>query len=214
VCDSVGLNPLTRPFEYLTLQGKTVLYARKDCTDQLRSLRRVSLSIAARERVDDVYIVTARATSIDGRVDESIGAVTIGNLKGDALCNAIMKAETKAKRRVTLSICGLGLLDESEIETVPQATPFVEMQTSGLLSGKPDHPEENENALDPREEIRAIQKRVGWSNAALFTAISNRFDVGDAMTLSGAIAALGDDEVSQVIDLLSLAEEKKKGKAA
>ena len=32
-----------------------------------------------------------------------------------------MKAETKAKRRATLSICGLGLLDESEVETIPGA---------------------------------------------------------------------------------------------
>ena len=30
-----------------------------------------------------------------------------------------MKAETKSKRRVTLSICGLGFLDESEIDTIP-----------------------------------------------------------------------------------------------
>jgi hypothetical protein len=29
-----------------------------------------------------------------------------------------MKAETKAKRRVTLSICGLGFLDETEVETL------------------------------------------------------------------------------------------------
>jgi hypothetical protein len=36
-----------------------------------------------------------------------------------------MKAETKAKRRVTLSICGLGLLDETEIETIPGAAPAV-----------------------------------------------------------------------------------------
>ena len=28
-----------------------------------------------------------------------------------------MKCETKAKRRVTLSICGLGMLDETEVET-------------------------------------------------------------------------------------------------
>ena len=28
VCESVGLNPLTRPFDYLVLQGKTTLYAR------------------------------------------------------------------------------------------------------------------------------------------------------------------------------------------
>jgi hypothetical protein len=32
-----------------------------------------------------------------------------------------MKAITKSKRRVTLSICGLGMLDESEIETIPQS---------------------------------------------------------------------------------------------
>jgi hypothetical protein len=29
-----------------------------------------------------------------------------------------MKCETKAKRRVTLSICGLGMLDETELETI------------------------------------------------------------------------------------------------
>jgi len=31
-----------------------------------------------------------------------------------------MKAETKAKRRGTLSICGLGMLDESELETIAE----------------------------------------------------------------------------------------------
>ncbi len=119
VCDSVGLNPLTKPFEYLTLNGKLMLYARKDCTDQLRSIHKISIQIVARETVNDCYVVTARATKPDGRTDESIGAVSISNAKGDALCNAIMKAETKAKRRVTLSMCGLGMLDETEIETIP-----------------------------------------------------------------------------------------------
>ena len=60
VCESLGLNPLTRPFEYLTLNGRLILYARKDCTDQLRSLHDVSVSITARERQEDVFIVTAR----------------------------------------------------------------------------------------------------------------------------------------------------------
>jgi hypothetical protein len=121
VCRSVGLNPLTKPFEYLQLNGKLTLYARKDATDQLRQIHGVSLTIVSREQVGDVYVVTARATTGAGRSDESIGAVSIGNLKGDALANALMKAETKAKRRVTLSICGLGLLDETEVETIPDA---------------------------------------------------------------------------------------------
>jgi hypothetical protein len=44
--------------------------------------------------------------------------VPIANLKGEARANAFMKAETKAKRRVTLSICGLGILDETEIDSI------------------------------------------------------------------------------------------------
>ncbi len=126
MCDSIGLNPSTKPFEYIKLNGKLVLYAVKGCTDQLRSIRRVSISIVAREMIGDVYVVTARATLPDGRTDESTGVVAVGSLKGDNLANALMKAETKAKRRVTLSVCGLGLLDETEVETIPSAQPIRE----------------------------------------------------------------------------------------
>lgn len=122
VCTSLGLNPLTKPFEYITLNGKLTLYAKKDCTDQLRNLYSISVQISDRSKMDDVYLVTAKATNASGRCDESIGAVNIANLRGDALANALMKAETKAKRRATLSLCGLGILDETETETIPQAT--------------------------------------------------------------------------------------------
>lgn len=121
VCDSLGLNPYTRPFMYVTLSGRLTLYATKDATEQLRNLRHVSVSITAREMVQGVYVVTARAALPDGRSDESIGAVPLEGLKGEALANGMMKAETKAKRRVTLSICGLGMVDESEIESIPDA---------------------------------------------------------------------------------------------
>ena len=119
ICESVGLNPLTRPFEYIVLNNKLTLYARKDATEQLRRRHTVSLAIVGRENVQGVFVVTARATMPNARTDESIGAVPIAGLKGEAMANAIMKAETKAKRRVTLSICGLGMLDETELETIP-----------------------------------------------------------------------------------------------
>jgi len=121
LCESLGLNPLTRPFEYITLSGRLTLYARRDATDQLRRLHQVSITIVSRERLDDIYVVTARATLPDGRCDEATGAVSIVGLQGEQLANAIMKCETKAKRRVTLSIVGLGILDESELDTVPQS---------------------------------------------------------------------------------------------
>lgn len=124
VCESIGVNPLTRPFEYITLNGKLTLYARRDCTDQLRSLRGISVEISSRTKVDDLYVVTARAHD-NARTDESIGAVSIERLSGEALANALMKAETKAKRRVTLSICGLGWSDETEVDSIPSARPVV-----------------------------------------------------------------------------------------
>jgi hypothetical protein len=121
VCESIGVNPLTRPFAYIKLKdGTEKLYALRDCADQLRSKHRVTISIVSRDASDDVYVVTARAMMPDGRADESTGAVATKGLQGEALANALMKAETKAKRRVTLSICGLGWLDETEVETIPQ----------------------------------------------------------------------------------------------
>jgi hypothetical protein len=115
VCESLGLNPLTRPLEYIELNGKLTLYAKRDATDQLRRMHHVSVEIVDRAVHDEVYIVRARATLPDGRADESLGAVNIGGLDGTDLGNALMTAETKAKRRVTLSICGLGFLDETEV---------------------------------------------------------------------------------------------------
>lgn len=121
VCESVGLNPLTQPFQYIRLSGKLTLYARRDATDQLRKVHNVAVVIVSRETHGDCYVVTARATMPNGRTDESTGVVPIGGLKGEALANGFMKAETKAKRRVTLSICGLGFLDETEAATIPDA---------------------------------------------------------------------------------------------
>ncbi|MGI7219187.1 hypothetical protein ACNGBN_03740 [Campylobacter coli] len=116
LCESLNLNMLTKPFEYIVLNGKLTLYANKSATDQLRQIRKVSITKTEVAQVGDIYMVTAYAATPDGRTDCDTGALNIKNLGGDNLANAIMKAITKAKRRVTLSICGLGMLDESENE--------------------------------------------------------------------------------------------------
>lgn len=122
VCESLGLNPMTKPFEYITLNGRLVLYARKDATDQLRQLHGISVTDLTETEREGVFVVTAKVANAQGRTDAAKGAVNIGGLKGEALANAMMKAETKAKRRATLSICGLGFLDETEIEDIPAET--------------------------------------------------------------------------------------------
>lgn len=136
VCESLGLNPLTKPFDYIRLNGKLTLYTRKDATDQLRKLNGVSITRVERELVNDVYVVTAYATTRDGREDSDVGAVSVKGLAGENLANAYMKAMTKAKRRVTLSICGLGMLDELEVETIPDAQPVAVDATTGEIVGQ------------------------------------------------------------------------------
>ena len=110
VCDSLGLNPATRPFEFQMFQGKLVMYAKKDCTEQLRKIHKVSIRIIGRDSNTEtgVYTVIVRGVDKDGKKDESSGSVSIAGLRAMDLANAMMKAETKAKRRLTLSICGLG----------------------------------------------------------------------------------------------------------
>jgi hypothetical protein len=85
VCESLGLNPLTRPLEYLELNGRLTLYAKRDATDQLRYKHQVSIEIIDRLTQHEVYIVRARATMPDGRTDESLGAVSLVGLEGEAL---------------------------------------------------------------------------------------------------------------------------------
>lgn len=121
VCRSVGLNPLTKPFEYIQLNGKLTLYSTKNCTDQLRAIHHVSVSGLRRETLEGIHVVTASVKSGSGRCDEDIGAVSIKGLQGENLANALMKATTKAKRRATLSICGLSFVDESELDAIADA---------------------------------------------------------------------------------------------
>ncbi len=119
MCASLGLNPTTQPLAFLKLNGKDVLYVTRSATDQLAAMHRVNREIIDGPKVIDlggtkaVYAV-CRATLPNGRVETATAAIPAMDL-----INAVMKVETKAKRRATLSILGLGVsLDESELDTI------------------------------------------------------------------------------------------------
>lgn len=200
VCRSVGLNPLTKPFEYIRLNGKLVLYAKRDATDQLRKVNKVSVTITSREKIDDLYIVTARAIDSTGREDESTGAVYVSKLSGEPLANAMMKAETKAKRRVTLSICGLGMLDETEVESISYAAREFQKPNYSPLSGatRPTLPvtaKESSNSTSESvvpstkpesggdlsdaqiKRLFAIAHSNGWDNNTLKDYLKTRYNI-------------------------------------
>jgi hypothetical protein len=120
-CRQVGLDPAAKPFDLLTLNGKQILYANAGATQQLCAIHKLSTQITHRERIDGIYVVSVRCTGADGRVSENQGAVDVSSLSGERLANALLKATTKAIRRAVLSHAGLGMLDETEVETIPEA---------------------------------------------------------------------------------------------
>ena len=141
MCDSAGLNPLAKPFEYLTMKGdggkKLVLYARAEAFDQIRSAKGMSVKVLKREtdKENGVYTVMVQGklgSIVDERLDEASASVpimkengsgvknaegksyfkgdgTYSPMHGEDLSNAMMKCETKAKRRLTISMSGLAL---------------------------------------------------------------------------------------------------------
>lgn len=167
VCRSLGLNELTKPFEYITLNGKLTLYARKDCTDQLRDKHRVSVRKIEREQIGDLYVVTVYATDNTGRTDSDMGAVNIKGLTGENLANAMLKAMTKAKRRVTLSICGLGWTDESEVDSIPTSRTIVVDHTTGEVLEERPNAEMVTDATDKLWQLWLKRKQEAYSLGAL-----------------------------------------------
>lgn len=137
-CRSVGLNALTQPFKFIVLDGELQLYALKNCTDQLRALHKISINSMTARDDGNVHVVHVQATTGDGRTDFDVGAVPLvypamrpgpkgmerHPLAGEFLAgldraDAMMTAVTKAKRRVTLSLGGLGgVLDETEVAAI------------------------------------------------------------------------------------------------
>ncbi len=204
VCESVGVNPFTRPFQYIRLNGKLTLYAAKDCTEQLRAQRGISITglAATFDKEAGVYTVVATAVDREGRSDSATGAVPLGNeVKGEARANAIMKAETKAKRRVTLSISGLGWLDESETSSIPDAQ-VVDMHDD--LEALPDRSpivivnEETGEIVDdktPPTKGQVASRAKAWQKR-----LSNSDDP--------AVATMGRQKLDQMIEHIGLAAER------
>jgi hypothetical protein len=118
LCQRWELDPSTCPIEFILMQGKLVPYVRKVGTDQIARKQRLTReTIFGPEVVKigeaSVVMCKVKVTAPDGRSEVSTATVPLKDPSND-----FMKAETKAKRRATLSIHGLGLLDESELETM------------------------------------------------------------------------------------------------
>ena len=185
VCDSLGLNPLTRPFDYIKLSGKLTLYAKKDATEQLAKMHHVSIKLQPGRSIEGVYLVQATA-STEYRSVDATGAVPIESLKGEAKANALMKAETKACRRAVLRLVGLGWLDETEVAAVPDAVPVMVDPVTGeivppALAAASTGEQASGPTGTPQESLVLLneaRKAHGMNADELVSMSTNRFGVG------------------------------------
>jgi hypothetical protein len=124
LCRSLSLSPRSRPFDWLLLDGRLILYPNKSCAEQLRRAHRISVRITRREPVGDLFVVEAEGTTPSGRTDTASKYVPLTawnrqrgayeRLRGKELADAYAKCETGAKRRLTFSMVGLAALPDPD----------------------------------------------------------------------------------------------------
>lgn len=119
VCTGLGLNPASMPLSFLRLNGKDVLYVGRGATDQLAARHKLNREIVDGPKIVDINgtkiaLAVCKATLPGGRFETATATLPIQDPP-----NLFMKLETKAKRRATLSVLGLGIMDESEVDNIP-----------------------------------------------------------------------------------------------
>lgn len=182
-CEAAGLDPRTQPFQYVEMKkGGLKLYATKTASDQLIANRKLDVKILSREYNRDLYTyeVVARVKTQDGQEIDDAGVVSLDGLAREDLANAMLRCVTKAKRRTVLSACGLGMMDETEVETIadacvvrselaapaPPAPPRPAPSPPPIPRPRPAPPQPGPEPEPSRSEARAwIQDRIDEANS-------------------------------------------------
>lgn len=203
LCTRLGLDPVTQPLKLMKLNGREIVYADRGCAAQLNRLHAVSSEVTKTEQLGDLFLVYSRAKTPDGRFTDEIAAVPTAGLKGEALANAFMKARTKAMRRATLTHIGLGMLDESEVESIPAA------QKVEIKPEAQDIETVIEWTEDQRQTAYTLMDQV-YALAEDGVITEAKFDEV-AAKLKGEIAAGADPEkvINRLHNFINRAEKKK-----
>lgn len=185
-CARLGLDAHTQPFAFLKFQGKEVLYPTRGATDQLARIHAVSREIIDGPKLMDLggikcLFAVCRAT-YKGRTETAVAT-----LPASDPIMGLMKVETKAKRRATLSILGLGMLDEMEVESLP-ATEITRTPNPQLAPPTPF--EQMSAAADLRDVADCYRThRASVDREALATAAVARLEALGTKNAKNALAA-------------------------
>lgn len=180
VCDMYGLDASLQPLERIKFRGgKDTLYATRKASEYLIKKHKLTVRVIDERQYGEAIKVTARIKNPEtGQFIDSWGAAVLG--KGSELENAILKAHTKAVRRGVLTLCGLGMLDESETENIATepikqaAPPPPSANGNGSVNGNGNASKENLKIVkeEPKQNYRDTLNEEGKQLLDAFTELS------------------------------------------
>ena len=141
VSEFIGLDPDLNGLDTIWMEnengpGKSLaVYARRGTAEILRSINNIEVSSLTSQITSESAIFTAVGRNGQARQEIAIGSKSLRGLSGKAYDNAVMTASTRALRRLTMQFTKLGILDESEIESIQGST--VNPAAGATLQGSP-----------------------------------------------------------------------------
>jgi hypothetical protein len=140
LCDKYGLDKSTQPIRFIKDKNSEniIPYLTRNATDQLR--KNLGISVIE-ENIQFspnglACIVTVKVQDKEGRTDMDTGSVFIGGLVGNEYSDKIMTCVTKAKKRATISLSGIGILDETEVQGIAEGVLRESVQSKEILEGE------------------------------------------------------------------------------
>jgi hypothetical protein len=178
-----------------------VLYAKKGATDFIRESRGITtLSLQAIPNfVPGQVCFVASGRDKNGRDEYAVGAASIDGLTGKALSDAIMTAQTRATRRMTLQFVGGGILDESELPEGLLTTPLssVNAEATRALDAITTQP-----VVSPNATASVVDPPMLWTRPGCIDSLPPSHDPNAARVLEPTPG----EKISEYHDYRSMTE--------
>jgi hypothetical protein len=217
LCRALRLNPLTNPVQFIRLNGKEVLYVTRTATDQLAALHGLNRKTVRGPEIVDIAGMKVALCTVEVTLPNGRSETATATLKVEDPAQLYMKLETKAKRRGTLAILGLGLLAEEEAESIPGAERVDLAPALPAPAPKPSALDDYRAALsaagclfDAAQDYRQLSQRLHAEDAttAASEALAEWLDAGGyVMTATEQRAAERGDYPREMLDLLDAVAE-------
>jgi len=155
-CERLGLSPLSFPLDLIKSRAGSTLMINETGASQLRTRHGISIAIKSRELLPYQETVTDPDTRAEKTVTRYLAIVTVTATCGDRTeeatgaveafgammkSNALKKAETQAKRRATLAMCGQGWQKPRRKNSQPVQIPISTSLNTGVKISQQEKPE-------------------------------------------------------------------------